>query len=113
MKSSQRDHSANRVVTPGVLCVLRWLKLFFMQVKAAVIDNGGIGTERMPPIGSFRRLPILETLFEKTGGAFFIQLRLYNRGNGDSDAQLCFPNLDRKSTRLNSSHLGISYAVFC
>src|SRR5262245_63265498 len=24
-----------------------------------------------------------------------------------------FPLLDRKSTRLNSSHLGISYAVFC
>src|SRR5258705_7603694 len=24
-----------------------------------------------------------------------------------------FPSLDRKSTRLNSSHLGISYAVFC
>src|SRR5262245_64837196 len=23
------------------------------------------------------------------------------------------PSLDRKSTRLNSSHLGISYAVFC
>src|ERR1035438_10737556 len=23
------------------------------------------------------------------------------------------PNPDRKSTRLNSSHLGISYAVFC
>src|SRR5947199_1317418 len=23
------------------------------------------------------------------------------------------PRLDRKSTRLNSSHLGISYAVFC
>src|ERR1035441_10824428 len=26
----------------------------------------------------------------------------------------CFtPRVDRKSTRLNSSHLGISYAVFC
>src|SRR5262245_62330001 len=25
----------------------------------------------------------------------------------------CAPSLDRKSTRLNSSHLGISYAVFC
>src|SRR5437899_4793906 len=25
----------------------------------------------------------------------------------------CAPHLDRKSTRLNSSHLGISYAVFC
>src|ERR1035441_10796997 len=24
-----------------------------------------------------------------------------------------FDDLDRKSTRLNSSHLGISYAVFC
>src|SRR5437899_7643185 len=24
-----------------------------------------------------------------------------------------FPSRDRKSTRLNSSHLGISYAVFC
>src|SRR5262245_64638772 len=26
---------------------------------------------------------------------------------------LCRQLLDRKSTRLNSSHLGISYAVFC
>src|SRR5258705_10265543 len=25
----------------------------------------------------------------------------------------CIARLDRKSTRLNSSHLGISYAVFC
>src|ERR1035441_8533895 len=24
-----------------------------------------------------------------------------------------YPQIDRKSTRLNSSHLGISYAVFC
>src|ERR1035441_10793295 len=28
-------------------------------------------------------------------------------------ASLNHPNIDRKSTRLNSSHLGISYAVFC
>src|ERR1035441_5865455 len=27
--------------------------------------------------------------------------------------RLPFPHPDRKSTRLNSSHLGISYAVFC
>src|SRR5690606_40652077 len=27
--------------------------------------------------------------------------------------QLVFKNLDRKSTRLNSSHVKISYAVFC
>src|ERR1035438_9082985 len=49
------------------------------------------------------------------------------RGFGDETAPLgsrpernpgtlvggCRPDLDRKSTRLNSSHLGISYAVFC
>src|SRR5205814_9522091 len=29
------------------------------------------------------------------------------------DAGWRVPHLDRKSTRLNSSHLGISYAVFC
>src|SRR5205814_10524630 len=28
-------------------------------------------------------------------------------------ASTCTPLADRKSTRLNSSHLGISYAVFC
>src|SRR5437899_4072741 len=35
---------------------------------------------------------------------------------GDEMAQLMnveLRHLDRKSTRLNSSHLGISYAVFC
>src|ERR1035438_2674808 len=29
------------------------------------------------------------------------------------DADLLGADIDRKSTRLNSSHLGISYAVFC
>src|SRR2546426_3204648 len=28
-------------------------------------------------------------------------------------ATMAFPTVDRKSTRLNSSHLVISYAVFC
>src|SRR5947199_3686013 len=32
---------------------------------------------------------------------------------GDHAALLRECTLDRKSTRLNSSHLGISYAVFC
>src|SRR5690349_24204069 len=29
------------------------------------------------------------------------------------DSSLCFSRSDRKSTRLNSSHVEISYAVFC
>src|SRR5262245_397709 len=31
----------------------------------------------------------------------------------DAEATIRVDDLDRKSTRLNSSHLGISYAVFC
>src|SRR5258705_1556436 len=48
------------------------------------------------------------------------QLRLHLRITSSSSASLrslSLPTvqsfLDRKSTRLNSSHLGISYAVFC
>src|SRR5258705_10148190 len=33
--------------------------------------------------------------------------------NGDEQWPLASFAIDRKSTRLNSSHLGISYAVFC
>src|SRR3712207_7334971 len=35
------------------------------------------------------------------------------RGRGDLVAELDLPERDRKSTRLNSSHANISYAVFC
>src|SRR5262245_64527996 len=38
--------------------------------------------------------------------------RLQRRSRGYVDRR-CPPRRDRKSTRLNSSHLGISYAVFC
>src|SRR5262245_66647060 len=34
-------------------------------------------------------------------------------GAGDKPGPQSQDELDRKSTRLNSSHLGISYAVFC
>src|SRR5258705_7644616 len=33
--------------------------------------------------------------------------------NAITSAPMTSPSTDRKSTRLNSSHLGISYAVFC
>src|SRR5437899_4065953 len=39
-------------------------------------------------------------------------LRLYGKAVGRSLESAGF-TVDRKSTRLNSSHLGISYAVFC
>src|ERR1039458_8898589 len=46
--------------------------------------------------------------------AFQYRGELYLRQDGQADAALQdFSEEDRKSTRLNSSHLGISYAVFC
>src|SRR5215475_14863048 len=33
--------------------------------------------------------------------------------SGGSHSRRCQPDIDRKSTRLNSSHVKISYAVFC
>src|SRR6266498_12680 len=37
----------------------------------------------------------------------------YHNSKNRSPYRLTFFNLDRKSTRLNSSHVRISYAVFC
>src|SRR5437899_12044544 len=48
-------------------------------------------------------LPIYIRLVQETHDDLFPKER---RQHGNS-------NIDRKSTRLNSSHLGISYAVFC
>src|SRR5437868_15522960 len=44
------------------------------------------------------------------------QVEFQNRGIGNvfaSDSTRAIPGGDRKSTRLNSSHVSISYAVFC
>src|SRR5256885_13328547 len=63
------------------------------------------------------RRPPRSTLFPYTtlfrSGAFELPLQVTYQGC--ADAGLCYPpiNKDRKSTRLNSSHLVISYAVFC
>src|SRR5690606_42044326 len=40
-------------------------------------------------------------------------LRSENAANLIPDRHVVCPNADRKSTRLNSSHVKISYAVFC
>src|SRR3712207_8834252 len=70
-------------------------------------------------------LPISDTLGMQhnaerivvTGGAGFVGSHLVDRLLADTRAEIVvFDNLsrgDRKSTRLNSSHANISYAVFC
>src|SRR5690606_32140325 len=61
-------------------------------------------------------LPLAEIIFD-----FFDQLKSRTRGyatldyepSGEQEADLVKVDIDRKSTRLNSSHVKISYAVFC
>src|SRR5947199_6729158 len=60
------------------------------------------------------------TLFRSFLGSIARSPRVqsYHVGNADYTPPLpgrhrFVPSTDRKSTRLNSSHLGISYAVFC
>src|SRR5699024_12575045 len=70
--------------------------------------------KRRPPISTlfpyttlFRSLEREENPKIKTGIAFLIYV------NGFKPANLIRFAGDRKSTRLNSSHVSISYAVFC
>src|SRR3712207_9118495 len=61
-------------------------------------------------------LPILAAVDERTAGKDFMQLPRGDQAAGERDKaqhHLGCQRRDRKSTRLNSSHANISYAVFC
>src|SRR5262245_63434090 len=70
---------------------------------------------RIEHIAFDRRLQVIEPRLGRTGQLEHDLMR----PRGDSGGQQPpsrnrrIPREDRKSTRLNSSHLGISYAVFC
>src|SRR3989442_11851613 len=59
--------------------------------------------------GPRRRLPLLST----TGRATRLRGGLRLRGRAADGGDRPVVERDRKSTRLNSSHVRISYAVFC
>src|SRR5437667_12492589 len=56
--------------------------------------------------------PLKFGLLRATSSAWRGRPDLAERSVGE-DVARSSPNLDRKSTRLNSSHITISYAVFC
>src|SRR5699024_11826603 len=52
-------------------------------------------------------------LFGGIAGGAFYGVNYLVGGSGSSSNQIAQADTDRKSTRLNSSHVSISYAVFC
>src|SRR5271167_5105696 len=59
------------------------------------------------------RRPPRSTLFPYTTLFRSSKLSIETRKPWSRSAATASPTLDRKSTRLNSSHVSISYAVFC
>src|ERR1039458_10783190 len=68
------------------------------------------GMYQLPMLQWGRDVSIPEICFIKLG---CISFQCFNGAGMFLSRKLCRPCTDRKSTRLNSSHLGISYAVFC
>src|SRR5947199_8051568 len=67
--------------------------------------------KRWPPLGS-TLFPYTTLFRSKTDALIKLGQALVDRYDGQVPGRL-EDLVDRKSTRLNSSHLGISYAVFC
>src|SRR5256885_10906729 len=83
------------------------------KIRFRYVDKGGASSERtIWPLGLF----FWGTTWSVAG---YCELREgFRNFRADRVAELRvlperFPEIDRKSTRLNSSHLVISYAVFC
>src|SRR5438045_265613 len=97
------------------------------EVAAAAVKSahdrlrrrGEIGLEREKGRGAgirdrVRPAPVLDDVDTRVSGWLLIEphLAVNHRPALEAD-HAAAPTVDRKSTRLNSSHLGISYAVFC
>src|SRR5690625_5547030 len=77
-----------------------------------LVDTEALGLEE----GEARDIVIDNQLFTavlSTRGATLRSFELKDHCNFDQESEYSFRSKDRKSTRLNSSHVAISYAVFC
>src|SRR2546427_9006252 len=77
--------------------------------EARGISDPVIGRHLLGWNGSRITIPI----FDRHGRLAFFKLAKDPEHKTDSPKMLATPGADRKSTRLNSSHSQISYAVFC
>src|SRR5690625_1905345 len=81
--------------------------------RAAPTAQGGIGcrTQRRPGAGCPRT--VRARAYAVKGWSGLLAKRESGALRGFTGVQLLTVEQDRKSTRLNSSHVAISYAVFC
>src|SRR5258707_9791288 len=86
--------------TRAPLSVTSTTVFFFFQAEDGIRDIGVTGVQTCA-------LPICDARDAQLGGA--VGLALLDHGG----VQVMRHGRDRKSTRLNSSHANISYAVFC
>src|SRR5262245_17036087 len=97
------------LLPPDLLELCRWTARYYLVSLAEVI--GTIVPTRLPEPPAERVLVLVRRLTPADEDALArrapVRARAYRLLAAAADGQ------DRKSTRLNSSHLGISYAVFC
>src|SRR5690554_7039017 len=82
------------------------------QRAAFIHNNKAVDLEDFGQVANF---PLPSTILELIDMGFEVIAEINSLLEDISEAELAeiSYNLDRKSTRLNSSHVRISYAVFC
>src|SRR5262245_62840515 len=98
--------------------LVAWLVTFIAWMVGSFIVHGtllhedyaGLSTLFRSEAEAQQHFPLMILAHVIMAGAF---VWIYSRGVEAGSWSPQGLRLDRKSTRLNSSHLGISYAVFC
>src|SRR3989449_5793972 len=96
----------------AVTALMEGTRPLLVEIQA-LATKSGFGTPQRVATGlDHRRLAVLLAVLERRGGLPFGERDVFVNVTGG--VRLLGPSTeDRKSTRLNSSHRYISYAVFC
>src|SRR5690625_1299508 len=82
------------------------IQSLFQFKKLSFVDVEGIIISSVVP-------PIMRSLETMCLEYFHLTPYVVGKDTMRAPLEITYPNPDRKSTRLNSSHVAISYAVFC